>query len=719
MPTRMTKKTFTNTSADVLNAIRNYATTNYKDYVPYAQPNAESIRAVGAIIMDSPQLQNEFVQALINRIGMVLIENKMLENQWAVFKKGVMEYGEAIESVFVDIAKVFDYDAGVAENEVYKRQIPDIKSQFFIINYQKFYKQTIQEDTLRKAFLSERGLFDLTDKIVLALINGEANDEFLVMKYMLARNILNGKLKVVEIPAVSSANAKSIVSVIKGVSNKFTFPNREFNQAGVMNQSKKDEQYLICDSVFDSTIDVEVLASAFNMDKAEFSGRRMLVDGFGSLDQERLAMIFDGDSSYVPLSAEELEALSAIPAILVDKDYFVLIDNMRRMTTKYNEQGLYWNYWLHTWKTFGTSAFSQAVVFVPSTSSVLSVTVNPSQVSSGANTSFVLTADVETEGFASKAVEWSTNNEGVTVSSGGIVTVGNLADGTVVTITATSVEDGTKSGTCTLTVGSGGTPATDSVISVTVVPATLSVAPNSTTNIGAVVEVTGNAPQTVTWSSNNADVSVASGGIVTVGDVASNTEVVLTATSTFDTTKSGTCTVTVVGGGGGTFNPVFSPASIDASFNTVDETLTVSGNSVLTKPSGANYYVNVVGFDFIGTSEPNASIVRDIPGGGDILAVHGLVYVPDDEELGITGGNKECLACSIGESSTQIVFKAKLPSNSNMRYHFTEAMGYYGVETESNVYTATGIFKVVVADLDNDVSAIKSITVNITYTEVA
>ena len=562
MPTRMTKKTFTNTSADVLNAIRNYATTNYKDYVPYAQPNAESIRAVGAIIMDSPQLQNEFVQALINRIGMVLIENKMLENQWAVFKKGVMEYGEAIESVFVDIAKVFDYDAGVAENEVYKRQIPDIKSQFFIINYQKFYKQTIQEDTLRKAFLSERGLFDLTDKIVLALINGEANDEFLVMKYMLARNILNGKLKVVEIPAVSSANAKSIVSVIKGVSNKFTFPNREFNQAGVMNQSKKDEQYLICDSVFDSTIDVEVLASAFNMDKAEFSGRRMLVDGFGSLDQERLAMIFDGDSSYVPLSAEELEALSAIPAILVDKDYFVLIDNMRRMTTKYNEQGLYWNYWLHTWKTFGTSAFSQAVVFVPSTSSVLSVTVNPSQVSSGANTSFVLTADVETEGFASKAVEWSTNNEGVTVSSGGIVTVGNLADGTVVTITATSVEDGTKSGTCTLTVGSGGTPATDSVISVTVVPATLSVAPNSTTNIGAVVEVTGNAPQTVTWSSNNADVSVASGGIVTVGDVASNTEVVLTATST--TTKSGTCTVTVVGGGGGggSFNPTVSPSSV-------------------------------------------------------------------------------------------------------------------------------------------------------------
>lgn len=455
MPTAYKKKVFTNTSANVLNAIRNSATTNYKDYVPYAQPNANSIKSIGSIIMDNPQIQNEFVQALINRIGMVLIQNKVLENSWSIFKKGIMEYGEIVEQVFVDIAKPFTYDTEVAENEIYKRVIPDIKSQFYIVNFQKFYKATVEDDTLRKAFLTENGLLDLTDKIIVSLVNGEVNDELLVMKYMLAKNILNGKLKAVEVPTISSANAKSIVSTIKGISNKMTFPNTNYNQAGVTNQANKDEQYLICNSDFDSIIDVEVLASAFNMDKAEFTGHRMLVDGFGQLDNARLDLLFGDDSDYVPLTDEELQVLDTIPAVLIDKDYFVLLDNKRAMTSKYNEQGLYWNYWLHTWKTFGVSAFSQAVVFVPSESAVTSVSVTPSTITAGAGTTFNVTATVETTGFADKSVTWTSDNAKVTVTNAGIVTIREGATGTA-TITATSVADNTKYGTCTVTVNSGG-----------------------------------------------------------------------------------------------------------------------------------------------------------------------------------------------------------------------------------------------------------------------
>ena len=455
MPTAYKKKVFTNTSANVLNAIRNSATTNYKDYVPYAQPNANSIKSIGSIIMDNPQIQNEFVQALINRIGMVLIQNKVLENSWSIFKKGIMEYGEIVEQVFVDIAKPFTYDTEVAENEIYKRVIPDIKSQFYIVNFQKFYKATVEDDTLRKAFLTENGLLDLTDKIIASLVNGEVNDELLVMKYMLAKNILNGKLKAVEVPSISSANAKSIVSTIKGVSNKMTFPNTNYNQAGVTNQANKDEQYLICNSDFDSIIDVEVLASAFNMDKAEFTGHRMLVDGFGQLDNARLDLLFGNDSDYVPLTDEELAVLDTIPAVLIDKDYFVLLDNKRAMTSKYNEQGLYWNYWLHTWKTFGVSAFSQAVVFVPTESAVTSVAVTPSTITAGVGTTFNVTATVETTGFADKSVKWTSDNAKVTVTNAGIVTIGEGATGTAI-ITATSVADDTKYGTCTVTINSGG-----------------------------------------------------------------------------------------------------------------------------------------------------------------------------------------------------------------------------------------------------------------------
>ena len=77
MPSIPKTVTLTNSSVDVLNAIRNSATTNYRDYVPIATQSAESIREIGAVIMDYPALQNEFISALINRIGRVLVTSRM------------------------------------------------------------------------------------------------------------------------------------------------------------------------------------------------------------------------------------------------------------------------------------------------------------------------------------------------------------------------------------------------------------------------------------------------------------------------------------------------------------------------------------------------------------------------------------------------------------------------------------------------------------------
>ena len=139
MPTIPAKVSLTKSSVDILNAIRNSATANYRDYVPAASPSAESIREIGNIIMQFPALQNEFLSALINRIGRVMITSKMYSNPWAMFKKGLLEFGETIEEIFVNIAKPFTYDPAVAEEKVFKREIPDIKSAFHIMNYQKYY----------------------------------------------------------------------------------------------------------------------------------------------------------------------------------------------------------------------------------------------------------------------------------------------------------------------------------------------------------------------------------------------------------------------------------------------------------------------------------------------------------------------------------------------------------------------------------------------------
>lgn len=444
-------KTLTNSSVDILNAIRNNATQNYREYIPKATADADSIRQIGAIIMDYPALQNEFLSALVNRIGRVLITSKMYDNPWSFFKKGLLEYGESVEEIFVNIAKPFQFDPAVAENNVFKREIPDVKAAFHIMNYQKYYKATISNDQLRQAFLSWQGISDLIAKIVDAMYTGANYDEFQTMKYMLARHILDGHMYPVEIPAVETANMKSIVSAIKGISNKYTFLSTDYNLAGVATFTNKSEQYMLINSNFDATMDVEVLASAFNMDKAEFSGRRVLVDSFGSLDTARLGELFAGDSTYEEISEDELKALDLIPAILVDRDWFMIFDNFYNFTEQYNGEGLYWNYWYHVWKTFSVSPFANNALFIPGKPTVSTINVTPSNSTVSAGQSVQLVANVETANFAPKSVTWSVNSDKAIVDNSGKVTVlSGTPASTTITVTATSTYNPAKKGTATV-----------------------------------------------------------------------------------------------------------------------------------------------------------------------------------------------------------------------------------------------------------------------------
>lgn len=444
--------TLTNSSVDVLNAIRNNATTNYKHYVPIATPDAESVRDIGAVIMSHPQLQNEFLSALVNRIGMVILTSKMYENPWAVFKRGMLEFGESIEEIFVNIAKPYQFDPEVAQSNLFKREIPDVRTAFHIMNYQKYYKATIQNDQLRQAFLSWQGITDLIAKIVDAMYTGANYDEFQTMKYMLAKHIIDGHMYPITIQTVTADNMKSIVSTIKGVSNNFEFLSPKYNLAGVSNKSDKKDQYLLVDSRFDATMDVEVLASAFNMDKAEFTGRRVLVDSFGSLDIERLNQLFADDPTYRELSEDELKALDSIPCVLVDKEWFMIFDNYNNFTEQYNGEGLYWNYWYHVWKTFSISPFANNAIFVTGTPSVASVTVSPASATVKSGQSISLSATVVTDFFAPQTVDWISNTEGVTVNASGVVTIDSKVGAGNVTITARSTFDSSKTGTCTITV---------------------------------------------------------------------------------------------------------------------------------------------------------------------------------------------------------------------------------------------------------------------------
>ena len=452
--------TLTNASVDVINAIRNSASIDYQNKVPIATPNADSIREIGTIIMDYPALQNEFLSALINRIGKVVLTSKMYKNPWAMFKKGILEYGESIEEIFVNIANPEQYSAEDAENTVFKRVLPDVKSAFHVLNYQEVYPVTIQDKDLRKAFMSWDGVTDLISRVVDSLYSAAEYDEFITMKYLLAKRILAGGLAPVVVGNYQS-DAKLAVKAFKSVSNKLEFLSTNYNVAGVHNFSKKEDQYLIVNADFDAAMDVDVLAAAFNMDKAEFMGHVVLVDSFGSIEDDRLQALFGED--FTPLTEAEKTALDAVPAVLVDEDWFMIYDNLINFTEQYNAKGMYWNYFYHAWKTFSVSPFANAAVFLPGTPTVTSVTVSPDTVTASAGQTVQFAATVAGTNFVNKAVTWSitgATSDGTSIGESGVLTLASDETGTVpegetagvITVTATSVADGTKTDTATITI---------------------------------------------------------------------------------------------------------------------------------------------------------------------------------------------------------------------------------------------------------------------------
>lgn len=463
MPTKPAKAALNATTPQIMNAIRNDATVAYQQAIPAA--DARNVRDIGNILMGNPTFQNEFLSALVNRIGMVMVTSRLYSNPWNMFKKGILEFGETIEEIFVNIANVHTYNIERAETEVFKREIPDVLATFHILNYQRFYKATIQEEQLRQAFLSMDGVTDLIARIVDAMYTGANYDEFVAMKYMIARHILNGDFYPVTVPAIEADKMREIAAVAKGVSNSLEFMSDGYNMAGVATYTPKDRQYLIINAKADAVMDVNVLATSFNMDQATFMGHRVLIDSFGNLDTARLDMLFGDDPNYVPISQEELSYLDTIPAVIVDLDWFQIYDNMQKFTEIYNGQGLYWNYWFHTWKTFSVSPFANAVVLAPAYTGngapVTAVSVTPKTANVKAGRQVKFTAEATTADDAGAVLyarpTWSVSDTSIaSVDFTGLVSIASSAPvGSSITVTATyaNPKGDATTDTATITVG--------------------------------------------------------------------------------------------------------------------------------------------------------------------------------------------------------------------------------------------------------------------------
>ena len=367
MPKRIAQTTLNATTIDILNVIRENASYDYQQNVPVVTKEAD-IPKVGEVIYGTPAFANQFINALVNRIAVVRVQSATFNNPYAMLKKGYLEFGETIEDIFVGILKGVHYSPEKAEAREFKRTMPNVRTAFHTMNWRVMYPVTIQDEDLKLAFLSIDGVTDLISKIVDAVYTAAEYDEFLLFKYLLIKSISHGKMKPISIGAGTDIKESAIQ--FRGISNKLPFMSSEYNEAGVTNNTPKDRQIIFMDAMYNAQYDVEVLASAFNMDKADFMGRLFLIDDWTSFDMDRFDVIMSESDGLEAVTADELALLADVKAVMLDDRWFQVYDNNNKFTEKYVASGLYWNYFYHVWKTISYSPFANAVVFVSNSSTI-------------------------------------------------------------------------------------------------------------------------------------------------------------------------------------------------------------------------------------------------------------------------------------------------------------------------------------------------------------
>jgi hypothetical protein len=400
MARRITNSTLNASTIDILNVIRQNASYDYQQNVPEVA-TVNDIPKVGEIIYGTPAFANQFINALVNRIAIVRVQSATFNNPYSILKKGYIEYGETVEDIFVSIAKAVDFNVEKAAKREFQRTIPDVRSAFHVMNWRVMYPVTIQDEDLRQAFLNIEGVQNLIAKIVDAVYTAAEYDEFLLFKYLLIKAISHGKMYPTSIGAGTDLSEAAVQ--FRGTSNLLPFMSSEYNEVGVKTNTPKERQVIFMDAMFNAQFDVNVLASAFNMDKADFMGRLFLIDNWTDFDNERFDIIRANSDGIEEVTAEELALLANVKAVILDDNWFQVYDNNNKFTEKYVASGLYWNYFYHTWKTVSNSPFANAVVFITQAADVAlpeTVTVHvDAKDESDVATVFTISADFEEAGL--------------------------------------------------------------------------------------------------------------------------------------------------------------------------------------------------------------------------------------------------------------------------------------------------------------------------------
>lgn len=327
--------------------------TLYAKSVDQILPDTD-IGSWSAPILTNPNVMNEFMSMLVQRIVYTQITVKMFNNPLKELEGDRMPLGAIGQEIAFNPIKarkfnVDDFAGLLARYEA------DVKVQYMHLNSDLQYCVTITRAKIKDAFTSWENLNSFVDGITQSLYNGAYIDHYRMTKDLVSSAYAGNNVVIETVTAVTSeATAKAFVKKAREIFLNMRFPSVNFNAwrkvggygKDLLTWSNPDDIRFIIRADVLNEIDVDVLASAFNMEKTSLMGKILAVDNFD---------IYDG--------TEKIYDGSKIIGFMGDKSWFRIKEQEMTMDEFYNANNRTWQLYLNDVRMYAYSLFANGIVF--------------------------------------------------------------------------------------------------------------------------------------------------------------------------------------------------------------------------------------------------------------------------------------------------------------------------------------------------------------------
>lgn len=276
---------------------------------------------------------------MAEKIARQVIRNVTTQDRLALFNKEPINNGTTVEEVVV----------GLLEAQGYSGSVTAFANKATVNLYVKYYSDwtrckfatTVDEKEIRKVMLSENPAETLANKITSALVESDKQDKY---ERLLGLFDYASKVPVSGDPDYVSGNTdpramvkigtaidlsadggyKKLLTAIKNTISGMKFVNATFNKAGIKRATFADDIVMLMPYKVKNALDVNELAAIFNLEKDKLDARIVDVDTDGKV-------------------------------YIVDRNAILMLTRLYRMTSWFNPDELYMNFWLHVERMYAIS----------------------------------------------------------------------------------------------------------------------------------------------------------------------------------------------------------------------------------------------------------------------------------------------------------------------------------------------------------------------------